>query len=108
MKIDGTQEKHCFTKFVQLGDTLFVNYIVTGDTASEKTTAKIWDPTNDVIYSDINGDEGEHEYDVDKFEGIYKLCFFPEQNKEHYLSLEFYTKNEKGHFFNMANDSKHY
>ncbi len=108
IKIDGTHEKHCFTKFIRKGDTIFITFIVTGDSVSEQTTAKLFDPTNDLIFSEINSEEADHEYDVENKQGIYKLCFYPEPNKEHYLSLEFYTKYENGHFINMAKDGKLY
>jgi hypothetical protein len=105
MKINGTQEKHCFSKSVSYGDTINVIFIVTGEIENEKTKAVLYGPKNELLYSEHSA-EGEFHHDVNKSRGDYKLCFYPEQNREHYLSLEFYTKNEKGHLINMAKDGK--
>jgi hypothetical protein len=108
MKLNGTNQQNCFSKIVPIGDTIHIQFLVTGDSSNEITSAKLFNPQGEIIYTDTNSEEGEHEYDVEQNLGTYSLCFYPPANVEHYLSLEFYTKNEKGHLVNMAKDSNYF
>jgi hypothetical protein len=101
--VNGDRKQYCFSKYVSKTDTLSLKYVVTGDTMSEQTTVKIWNPKKEEIFSKSKSDDGELDHEA-KEDGYYKLCFMPDQDKHTYISFEYYTNSESGHIINMAKD----
>jgi hypothetical protein len=102
LSMDG-KRKRCISKDIDIGDTLFLSYVVTGDDDTEKTNIMLVDPDNTGMYYKDHVDSGEFKKDITK-QGRYKLCFRPSSGKSHYISLEFYTMQERGHTLNLAKD----
>ncbi len=105
--IDGTQKNHCLSKYIDLSDIIHLNYLVTGEEKSDYTTVRIFNPSNKLIYEQFNKHDGELTEEA-KESGHYKLCFYPETSRPHFVSFEFYTQYERGHTLNMAKDRKFY
>jgi hypothetical protein len=103
--IDGKFKKHCISKWIDVSDVIHINYIVTGEESSEKTTVKIFNPNNKLIFERNNEADGKFMQET-KESGNHKMCFYPQSTQPHFISFEYYTQYERGHTLDMAKDCK--
>jgi hypothetical protein len=103
VSMDKSTKKRCFSKYISIGDTLHLSFMVTGDEETQKTTVYLYDPDGVTIYEKLQAEDGEMNYEPSK-DGNYKMCIFPGSDKGHFVSFEFYSKYEAGHTLNLAKD----
>jgi hypothetical protein len=99
-----TDNRHrCISKEIDIGDSLNMAFVVTGDDSNERTRVTISDPDRNIIYQKAEAEEGDFVQNIKK-QGRYVLCFYPSSDKPHFISFEFYSLYEKGHIINLAKD----
>jgi len=105
IETSGKKDSYCFSKLVEQGDKLNLSYIVTGDDKSEKCNALIKDEDENILFSLNDQPQGNYfEKEVNKA-GKHTACFFGLEGKLLYISMEFYSNNEKGHTLDLATDT---
>ncbi len=103
--VDGTHKLHCLSKHIDVSDMIHLNYLVTGEEDADTTSVKLFNPNNIVIFEHNNKHDGELIQEV-KDTGYHRLCFYPQSDKPHFISFEYFTQYERGHTLNMAKDRK--
>ena len=105
IETNGRKDTYCFSKFVEQGDKLNLSYVVTGDDKTEKANAFIKDEDENTLFSLNDESEGNYFENEVRKAGRHKVCFFGLEGKELYITMEFYTNNEKGHTLDLATDT---
>lgn len=97
--------EYCMTKDIDENDYINISYLITGDSDEEKIDAKLTSPKGQLMDEKLNESGGEIKM-IARESGIHKLCFFVPKPGESFISLEFFTSQEKGHTLDMAKDGK--
>jgi hypothetical protein len=94
----------CLKKEITQDDTLFFEYIVSGE-QEDTLHVLIYDGKENVVYQKYHSKEDHFEKKNETLtKDTYRVCFYTVNDASFYVTFELYTKSEKGDFIDIATD----
>ena len=98
----------CIYKNIDEGETIDLNYIISGRYHLDTCNAYLYDPQEKIIYDKYNNKKGNFENYNTKIAGKYKFCLKPLSTARITVNIDFHTKSEIGVIKDLAQDRKYF
>jgi hypothetical protein len=98
----------CIYKNIDEGETIDLNYIISGRFHLDTCNAYLYDPQEKIIYEKYNDKKGKLENYNIKISGKYKFCLKPLSTARINVNIDFHTKSEIGDIKDLAQDRKYF